>query len=64
MGIKEQTAETRKNIEKIKRVLTDGTPLTLAQRTAKQNQIATLRAQLLALQAQLPTPGVKKIVHQ
>ena len=42
----------------------DGTPLMLTERTAKQNQIATLMAQLMALQAQLPTVGVKKIVHQ
>ena len=64
MGIEEQTAKIRKKIENIKRVLTDWAPLMLAQRTTKQNQIATLRAQLLALQAQLPTAGVKKIVHQ
>ena len=42
MGLEEQAAEIRKKIEKIKRVLTDGTAPMLAQRTAKQNQIATL----------------------
>ena len=64
MGTKEQAAEIRKKIEKIKRVLTDGTLLILAQRTTKQNQIATLRAQLLTLQVQLPTARVKKTVNQ
>ena len=49
MGIKEKAAEIRKKIEKIKRLLMDVTPLLLTQRTAKQNQIATLRAQILAL---------------
>ena len=64
IGIENQAADLRKKIEKLKRELTDGTALTFAHRTAKQNQLATLMQQLAALQTQLPGLGVKKIVHQ
>ena len=64
MGIKEEHAKIVKEIEKITTQLNDLTALTVQQRQTKKNRIANLRAQLAALQAQLPQPGIKKIVHQ
>ena len=64
MGIEEQCSALNKEIEKLKRQLTDGTALSLKQRTDKENEIALLRQQLTILQSQLPGQGVKKVVHQ
>ena len=64
MGIEEQCASLKKEIEKLIRQLTDGTPLTFQKRAEKQNRITVLRQQILALQSQLPGQGVKKVIHQ
>ena len=61
MDLKQQAAQLRKQIEKIKRVLNDGTALTAAQRTAKQNQVAAMRQHLAALKQQLQTLKVTKV---
>ena len=61
MDIEQQVAQLRKQIEKIKSVLNYGTALTAAQRTAKQDQVATLRQQLAALRQQLQTLKLTKV---
>ena len=51
MGIEEEAAVLRKEIEKLKRELTDGIALTAKQRTAKKNKLATLPKKFGVLQA-------------
>ena len=53
MDIEAQAADLRKEIEKINRILTDGTALTQQQWATKQARQAVLLAQLAGLQSQL-----------
>ena len=52
--------------EKLKREFMDGTALTFAEKTERQNQLVVLRKQLAVLQTQLDLPGlgIKRILHQ
>ena len=61
MDLQEQAAKLNKEIEKITRVLTE---LSEAQRTAKENRHTILIGQLKALQEQLQSVKVIKIVHK
>ena len=64
MDIYQAAAELNKKIEKLEKVLKDGTPLTPAQRQAKEGEVARLRAQIQSLQQQLKPIGVTKVVHK
>ena len=64
MDIYEAATELNKRIEKIEKVLKHGTPLTPAQRQAKEAQVATLKRQIQSLQQYLPTAGVTKVIHK
>ena len=64
MDIYQAATELNKKIEKLEKVLKDGTPLTPAQRQAEEAQVATLRAQIQSLQQYLPPVGVTKVIHK
>ena len=64
MDIEKAAADLNKKIEKLERVLKDGTPLTPAQQQAKVGEVARLRAQIQSLQQHLKPIGVTKVVHK
>ena len=64
MDIYQAATELNKKIEKLEKVLKDGTPLTPAQRQAKEGKVARLRGQIQSLQQLLKPVGVTKVVHQ
>ena len=64
MDLYEKAAQLNKEIAKLTKVLTDGTSLTQAQHTAKENKNSQLIAQLSVLKQQLPPAVVTKIVHK
>ena len=59
-----QYKELSKKIEKLTRILTDGTALTQSERTAKENERAALVQQLVSLQNILKLVGITKIIHK
>ena len=64
MDIQKEAVRLNKKIEKLITILTDGTALTQASLTAKQNKVKNLQQQVAALQQYLRGWGVKKVVHQ
>ena len=63
MDLKSQVVALNKKIEKIQIKLTQGTALSVAKRASLIAEKGQLQGQLTACQAQLPTAGIKKIVH-
>ena len=61
MDLEKQAAQLNKKIEKLKSVLTDGTALSQAQKTAKENQVVDLQKDLASIQQQLTELKVMKI---
>ena len=61
MDLEKQAAKLNKKIEKLKTILTDGTALSWAQRTAETAEKVPLQAQLAALQNQLQSLKIIKI---
>ena len=64
MDLEKQASLLNQKIEKITRILTDGTALTPTQWQAKEAERSALAGQLLALRQQLKPVGVTKIIHK
>ena len=63
-GFAKDYAKLTKKKEKLVNILTDDTALSQAERTAKEQQVKDLQADLLTLQQYLPDQRVKKVIHQ
>ena len=61
MNLEKQTSQLNKKIKKLVSVLTDGTALSQAQRTAKENQVKDLQKDLATLQQELTDFKLTKI---
>ena len=64
MDLDQIASKLNKKIEKILRILSDGTPLTPAQHQAKEAERANLQQQVSGLYQQLPPPMVTKVIHK